>query len=107
MVMVDVVGNMAPILEKVARKFSTIQSEYAFYIFNSFNLKFNLDPDFTIYYRKSSKWIALGSFDQAVKDNDESEWGVSEDDIPELHLLIVSLHSMVAFNILINFSEFL
>jgi hypothetical protein len=41
------------------------------------------------------KWIALGSFDQAVQDDDEFEWGLSDDEnTPELHLLIVSLYSI-------------
>jgi hypothetical protein len=50
----------------------------------------NLGQDYQIYYCRSTKWISLGRYDQAVLDDDECEWGLSEDDIPELHLLIVS-----------------
>lgn len=96
-VMVEVVESMALILEKVARKFSIIQSECPSYLFKSLNLKFYSDQDYHIYYRKSMKWIALGSFDQAVEDDDECEWGISDENTPELHLLIVSLHSMFTF----------
>jgi hypothetical protein len=67
----------------------------AFNLFYSIlNLIFNLDQDYHIYYRRSTKWIALGRFDQAIEDDDECEWGLSEGNTPELHLLIVSLISM-------------
>ena len=72
-VMVKVVGRMASILQKVARKFSIIQSS-----------------DYHIYYRRATKWIALGRFDYAVQDDDDCEWVMSSENIPELHLLIVS-----------------
>ena len=99
-VMVKVVESMAPILAKVANKCSIIQSECACFISHfQFikSLKYKLDPDCHIYLRKSTKWIALGSFDQAVDDDDDCEWGVSEEDTPELHLLIVSLLSIFKF----------
>lgn len=47
------------------------------------------------------KWIALGSFEQAVQDDDQCEWGLSDENVPELHLLIVSLHSIFIFHVLI------
>lgn len=61
-----------------------------------FKLEF-LDEDNHIYYRKSTKWIALGRFDQAVEDDDECQWGLSDENTPELHILIVCLISMFIF----------
>lgn len=77
LVMVKVGGRMGPILAMVARKCSIIHN-----------------PEYHIYYRRSTKWIALGRFDQAMQDNDECEWEISDGNTPELHLLIVSLNSM-------------
>lgn len=56
-----------------------------------FNLTSSLEEEFHIYFRKSTKWIALGQFNQAIDDNDECEWQISEDQTHELHLLVVSL----------------
>lgn len=50
-----------------------------------------LDEDYRIYYRKETKWIALGQFNQAMMDDDACEWQMSDNQTPELHLLIVSL----------------
>jgi hypothetical protein len=75
-------------------------STFFFFFFNSL-LKFGnkiLDPEYNIYYRKSTKWIALGTFDQAVEDDDECEWGISDGNTRDLHLLIVSLISMLIFH---------
>ena len=63
-------------------------------IFKILNL--NLDQEYNIFYRRTSKWIALGTFEQAMKDDDECEWGMS-DGTAELHLLIVSLKSGFIF----------
>ena len=95
-VMVKAVGGMAAILGMVARKCSIIQSECVFYILISL-LNPNLDQEYHIYYRRSTKWIALGRFDQAIQDDDECEWGISNENIPELHLLIVSLNCKFIF----------
>jgi hypothetical protein len=96
--MVKVFGSMGPILGMVARKCSIIESEHVLYVFiSNFNWNDNLDQDYHIYYRRTTKWIALGSFSQAVQDDDECEWGRSDDNTPELHLLIVSLISMLIF----------
>ena len=75
-VMVVIVERMALILEKVARKFSFIKS-----------------PEFSLYYRKGTKWVALGNFDQAVEDDDECEWGLGT--TPDLHILICSYNGPV------------
>lgn len=56
-----------------------------------------LDKDLHIYYRRSTKWIALGQFDQAMEDDDECEWQMSDDQTHELHLLLVSLGSELCF----------
>jgi hypothetical protein len=93
-VMVGVVKSMALVLEKVARKVAMIKSECPIYFYDSLNMKLNLDRDCNIYYRKSTKWIALGSFDQAMEEDDDCEWGVSDGTTPELHLLIVSFQYM-------------
>ena len=42
-------------------------------------------------------WIALGQFDQAMIDDDECEWQISENQTHELHLLVVSLCSKLCF----------
>ena len=56
------------------------------------NLKFYLDKDYHLYYRKSMKWIVLGTYDQAIEDNDDIRWEMSDrGDTHELHVLIVSL----------------
>lgn len=89
-VIVKAVSSFAPILDMVAHKFSIIQSEYFYFLKYILNLNFNLDQDYHIYYRRSTKWIALGSFDQAMQDNDECEWEILDGNIYELHLLIVS-----------------
>ncbi|KAF8799540.1 hypothetical protein BYT27DRAFT_7263843 [Phlegmacium glaucopus] len=78
-VLVNVVENMVPILNMVARKFSIIQ-----------------DQQYHIYYRRSTKWIALGQFDQALEDDDECEWQMSDKQTPELHLLISSYNGPVS-----------
>ena len=54
-------------------------------IFQILNL--NLDQEYNIFYRQTSKWIALGTFEQAMKDDDECEWGMS-DGTAGLHLLL-------------------
>ena len=89
-VIVKVVESFAPILDMVARKFSIIQSEYFYFLKYILNLNFNLGQDYHIYYCRSTKWIALGSFDQAVWDDDECEWEILDGNIYELYLLIVS-----------------
>ncbi|KAF8799876.1 hypothetical protein BYT27DRAFT_6849332 [Phlegmacium glaucopus] len=76
--MVNVVESMGPILDVVARKFSIIQ-----------------DQEYHIYYRRSTEWIALGQLDQAIKDDDECEWQMSDNQTPELHLLISSYNGPV------------
>ena len=38
-------------------------------------LDLNIDQEYNIYYCQSTKWIALGKFDQAIKDDNECEWG--------------------------------
>jgi hypothetical protein len=58
--------------------------------FEKFNINLHLDEEYHIYYRRGTKWIALGTFQQAMKDDDECEWDMSDDGIPQLHLLIVS-----------------
>ena len=70
-VIVKVVESFAPILDMVAHKFSIIQSEYFYFLKYILNLNFNLGQDYHIYYHRSTKWIALGSFDQAIWDDDE------------------------------------
>lgn len=91
-VMVKVAKSMAPILHMVARKFSVIQSECISTLNHNLDLKFYLDQDYHLYYRKSMKWIVLGKFDQAIEDDDEIRWEMSDGgDTHELHLLIVSL----------------
>jgi len=62
-----------------------------------------LDQEYHIYYRRSTKWIALGQFDQAMKDDDECEWQMSDQQTPELHLLIVSSNSEFKFWDLIQY----
>jgi hypothetical protein len=91
-VIVKVVQSMAPILVMVARKFPIIQSERLFYFLNCF-LNFNLDEGYNLYLYRSTKWIALGRFDQAMQDDDECEWEILDGNVHELHLLIVSLNS--------------
>lgn len=59
-------------------------------------LNLNLDQEYNIYYRRLTKWVALGKFDQAMKDDDEVEWEML-DGTPELHLLMVSLNSGFKF----------
>jgi hypothetical protein len=91
-VMVKVAKSMAPILQMVARKFSVIQSECISTLNHNLDLKFDLDKDYHLYYRKSMKWIVLGTYDQAIEDDDEIRWEMSDGgDTHELHLLIVSL----------------
>ena len=61
-----------------------------------------LDEDYHIYYRRGTKWIALGKFDQAIEDDDECEWEILEGNNYELHLLIVSSNHcfyILVFNI--------
>jgi hypothetical protein len=58
--------------------------------FEKFNINSHSDQDYNIYYRQGMKWIALGKFEQAMKDDDECEWQMSDDGTPELHILIVS-----------------
>ena len=103
-VKVKVMESMAPILDMVSHKFSIIQSACFFfklYLFKILNL--NLDQENSIYYRQSTSWIALGTFDQAMKDDDECEWEIV-DGTHELHLLIVSLNYRFIFWIYYNFS---
>ena len=59
-------------------------------------LDLNLDQEYNIYYYQSTKWIALGKFDQVIMDDDECEWEIF-DGTPELHLLFVSLNSGFKF----------
>ena len=54
-------------------KFSIIQSEYFYFLKYILNLNFNLGQDYHHYYCRSTKWIALGSIDQAKQDDDECE----------------------------------
>lgn len=61
------------------------------FYFYLFILILGLDEDYHIYRRRSTKWIALGKFEQAMDDDDECEWQMSETQIHELHLLVVSL----------------
>jgi hypothetical protein len=56
-----------------------------------------LDEELLIYYRRSTNWIALGRFDQAMEDDDECEWQMSDNRTHELHLLLVSLSSELCF----------
>lgn len=63
------------------------------YVLIPFKRDFNLDEDYHIYYRRKTKWIALGTFEQAKLDDNECEWEFSKENTPELHLLIVSLMS--------------
>lgn len=100
-VIVKVVQSLAPILDMVARKFSIIQSECFCFLKYFLNLNCNLDQDYHIYYRRSTKWIALGSFDQAMQDDDECEWEILDGNIYELHLLIVSSNpTFILWNIM-------
>jgi hypothetical protein len=57
----------------------------------SFKSERVLDQEYFLYYRRSSKWVALGRYVQAMEDDDECLWEMSDEKIPELHLLIVSL----------------
>jgi hypothetical protein len=95
-VIVNVTESMAPILNMVAHKFSPIRRVYKLLVY-LFILTLGLDEDFRIYARRSTKWIALGQFDQALGDDDGCEWQMSEDQTHELHLLIVSLSSKLCF----------
>jgi hypothetical protein len=88
--MVEASDSMTVVLEKVAGKFAIIQSSSTFLVIYGLNLKFNSDPGYSIYYRKSMKWIALGSFDHVIEEDDDCEWGRSGA-TPELHLLIVRI----------------
>jgi hypothetical protein len=97
-VMVKVAKSMAPILKMVARKFSVIQSECILTLNHNLDLKFYLDQDYHLYYRNSMKWIVLGTYDQAIEDDDEIRWDMSVGgDTHELHLLIVSLWPVFIF----------
>ena len=71
-------------------------------------LDLNSDQEYiyNIYYCPSTKWIALGKFDQAIMDDDECEWEIF-DGTPELHRLFISLNSGFKFWIKNNFSEFI
>jgi hypothetical protein len=96
-VIVNVAESMSPILNMVAHKFSVIKrvSICLFFLFK--NLTSSLDEDYHIYCRRSTKWIAIGKFDQAMEDDDECEWQMSENQTHELHLLVVSLSSQLCF----------
>jgi hypothetical protein len=84
-VIVKAVGGMAAILGIVAHKCPIIQ-----------------DQDYHIYYRRLMKWIALGRLYQAIQDDDECEWEMSKENIPELHLLFISLNCKYIFGNLIQ-----
>ena len=92
-VKVKAVRSMAPILDVVAHKFSIIQG-LSFFLNLNLCLKFlygsNLDEEYHLYLRESNEWIALGQFDQAIEDDDECKWQMSENNTPEIHLLVVS-----------------
>ena len=95
-VIVNVAESMSPILNMVAHKFSVIKRVYN--LFDLFKiLTSSLDEDCHIYCRRSTKWIAIGKFDQAMEDDDECEWQISEKQTHELHLLVVSLSSQLCF----------
>ena len=98
--MVEVVDSMSLVLEKVACKFSIIQSWSLFNISYALKLKLKVDPEYSIYYCKSAKWIAL-----AVEEDDECEWGVSGETL-ELHLLIVRKYLVFLSTNSFNFLEF-
>ena len=89
-VMVNVAQSMAPILNVIGQKNFIIQSEYYLFMLTS------LGGDFHIYYHKSTKWIALGQFNQAM-DDDECEWQMSDNETHELHLPLVSLGFKLCF----------
>ncbi|KAF8808432.1 hypothetical protein BYT27DRAFT_7255550 [Phlegmacium glaucopus] len=76
-VLVNVVENMVPILNMVAHKFSIIQGGITYIIADQLS------------------GIALGQFDQALEDDDECEWQMSNKQTPELHLLISSYNGPV------------
>jgi hypothetical protein len=95
-VIVNVAETMAPVLDMVAHKFSVIRRVYHLFIY-LFMLTTSLDEDFRIYYRRSTMWIALGQFDQAMEDDDECEWQMSDNQTHELHLLLVSPSSKLRF----------
>jgi hypothetical protein len=95
-VIVNVADSMAPILDMVSHKFSVIRRVY-YLFFYLFILTSSLEEEFRIYCRRSTKWIALGQFDQAMDDNDECEWQMSGDQTHELHLLVVSLSFKLCF----------
>ena len=103
--MVEVVDSMSLVLEKVACKFSIIQSWSLFNISYALKLKLKIDPEYSIYYRKSTKWIALGNYIQVVEEDNECEWGVSGE-TPELHLLIVRKYLVFLSTNSFNFLEF-
>jgi hypothetical protein len=98
--MVEASDSMTLVLEKVAGKFAIIKSSSTFLVIYGLILKFNPDPDYSIYYRKSLKWIALGSFDHAIEEDDDCYWGTSGA-TPELHLLIVRAFLLLSFHQLI------
>ena len=95
-VIVNVTESMAPILDMVAHKFFPIRHVYKPLVY-LFILASGLDEGFCIYARRSTKWISLGQFDQALDDDDGCEWQMSEDQTHELYLLIVSLSSKLCF----------
>jgi hypothetical protein len=89
-VIVNVAESMAPILDMVAHKFTIIRGVQGWFV-SLFILTSSLDEEFRIYRRRSTMWIALGQFNQAISDDDECDWQLSENRTHELHLLIVSL----------------
>jgi hypothetical protein len=96
-VKVNVAESMAPILVTVAHKFPPIKSVYNLFDYLLFRLTSTLDRDFNLFYRRSTMWIALGHFDQAMEDDDECEWQMSDKRTHELHILLVSSSSDLCF----------
>jgi hypothetical protein len=94
----EVTSQLAPVLHKIAGRYSPVRSKFLFHTFVSFLIHLHIEFNRRIYVRDEEEiWSVRGRFNTALEDDEAVNWIVEKGDLI-LPVLIVS-HIMNQYTI--------